>query len=384
LAAARDIDFVQDVYDAALDPRGLHVLTDLVRTTFDGGAAVLQLLAGRDAYAIATSNVSDRVLGLYADRYHAVNPLLPAALERLPVGRSALLSDFLPERDYFESEFFRDFAKSAGTVWMVGIMVPFAPSRCAAFAIHRPQGDPAFTAADRARLQRLLGPLGGALRLRRRLERADGAAGLAALDAMAFGTVICEGDGRVVFANRAAEALAEKNCGLALGGSSPGVAATLPNDASRLARLIADAAEHARAGAMSVTDPAGDRLLLLVTPLPRPFGEAGGRVLVTMRSARAAPLADPATLGAVLGLTPAEARVAAALSTGAGAAEIAAGFDVAEQTVRTHIKRLLDKAGVASQREFLALIALLPPVDRAAKENGPVSRKERRTDEMVD
>jgi DNA-binding CsgD family transcriptional regulator len=91
-------------------------------------------------------------------------------------------------------------------------------------------------------------------------------------------------------------------------------------------------------------------------------------VLITMRAAEPGPCVDAETLMSLFNLTRTEARVGAALSTGAGVTEIAARFDVGEETVRTHVKRLLDKAGVANQREFLAMLVLLPPVNGDGEE----------------
>jgi DNA-binding CsgD family transcriptional regulator len=95
------------------------------------------------------------------------------------------------------------------------------------------------------------------------------------------------------------------------------------------------------------------------------FNQAARLVLVTLRAAEASPLVDAGTLISVFGLTPAEARVAVALSTGASIGEITVELGVKEPTVRTHISRLLDKSGAANQREFVALLALLPPVKPA-------------------
>lgn len=350
-----------------LDPRGLWVFADFVAERLAAPSAVLHEIDGARATAIVSSSVPERILDAYNGYYHKVNPLLPAALERIGTGRTACISDLLPERVYFASEFFCDFARGAETAWVLGLNVVIAPGRQLAIALHRPMGTSDFAPADRARLKRLERPVQAALRLRDRLGAGRDAC-LGALEALAFGAIVCDGDGRLLFANHAAEALARGGCGLLLGIRRGGVTAAPPHEASRLAQLIEDAAETARAGAMTIAGAGGQRTVLLIAPLPRRFGHAAQLVLVTVRSAAAAPLVDAATLIAVFGLTPAEAGVGVALSTGAGAAEIADRLGVAEETVRTHIRRCLSKAGAANQRAFIAMLGRLPPVRAGAGE----------------
>jgi DNA-binding CsgD family transcriptional regulator len=365
MSATRQDEFVDAVYDAVLDPRGLSVFTDMVRESLNGSSAVLQMVAGKESYSIAaTSNVPEWVARLYLDYYHKVNPFFPVPFERFGDGATALVSDFISLPAYYNCEFFTDFAKPTGAVYILGGFIGLGASCRAMPAIHRPMEDPEFTDADRTQLKKFLAPAAGALRLRERLGPALGA-GLAALQTVAFGAVVCDGGRRLVFVNQAAERLAAGGHGINLGWRAGGISASLPYEQRRLAQLIKDAAGSGRAGAMAVTGSTGKKLFLLVTPLPRMFNQAARLVLVTLRAAEASPLVDAGTLISVFGLTPAEARVAVALSTGASIGEITVELGVKEPTVRTHISRLLDKSGAANQREFVALLALLPPVKPA-------------------
>ncbi len=363
----RDIEFVNSVYDAVLDPRGLDVVVDFIRTSLRGSTAVMKLIDAGVIYKVVSSNVPERVLTLYTEYYSSVDPLMQAGLDQCGIGKAARPTSLVPEQAYLNSEFFVDFAKPAGTVHMLGGALAVGASRLALLALHRPHGDPDFHDRDLATLQRLLGPAGAALKLKERLGQIAGT-GFAALEALAFGAVVCDSAGRLVFANGAAEALAGPGGGIVLGSRHGGVAAALPGEESRLALLVRDAAETARAGAMAVTGASGNKLFLLVTPLPRAFGQASQLVLITMRLADGSPLADPATLMSIFGLTAAEARVGAALSTGASVGEIATQSGVSEATVRTQVKRLLAKTGAESQREFVAMLGLLPPVKAFAAE----------------
>jgi DNA-binding CsgD family transcriptional regulator len=61
-------------------------------------------------------------------------------------------------------------------------------------------------------------------------------------------------------------------------------------------------------------------------------------------------------VGRRLSLTPAEARVAAALTDGLSYAEIAERLGSSYHTVHTHVKAIHVKAGVATNARFLALL----------------------------
>ena len=80
---------------------------------------------------------------------------------------------------------------------------------------------------------------------------------------------------------------------------------------------------------------------------------------------RTAPQVVP-RLARLVGLTDAEATVAAMLCVGRRAEEIAERRMVSMPTVRTQIRAVFDKTGTTRQRELVRLASRLPPA-------GPVS-----------
>ena len=359
--AARDIDFVTSVYESVLDPGGLQGLTDQLMTELRASSAVMEFIENGRLMDVVTSNVPHQALTLYAEHYYKVDVVLAAAVSRFSAGDVARSSELVPFRDYSESEFYCDFAKPLGTVHILGGFLDSEPSTRVVIAVHRPEEDPDFSAAECCKLQRFLKPISSALKLKQRLGAAAGG-GLAALETMAFGAIVCDGSGHIVFANGAAEALARDGRGFLLGARFGGVSAERSQDEGKLAQLIRAAAEEARAGAMTLTGDAGKPIFMLVTPLPQTVHQGSQLVLITLRAAAASPLAASDTLRELFGLTPAEARVGAALSAGAGVDDVAAELGVSDETIRTHVKRILSKTGVGNQREFVALLGLLPPL----------------------
>lgn len=143
--------------------------------------------------------------------------------------------------------------------------------------------------------------------------------------------------------------------------------------ALRDGRLFAVRAEetrrlHAELTQASVSDAAtgesfvlhghdGRALPLEVLPLSAgPDIATSAMALLIARPVRQEDRRSTALAKALFGLTDAEADVASGLQAGLTATTIAARRGVAVGTIRTHIRRLFDKAGVASQIELAALL----------------------------
>lgn len=217
------------------------------------------------------------------------------------------------------------------------------------------------------RLQGLLAPFVRALRLRARLGRLVGqlAASDGALDHLPLGVLFLAAEGRLVHANASARRLLEAGDGLRV--EDGHLRARSPAAQARLEVALA-----------RVTSGSGPEECV---PIPRASG-ARDLELMLMRQERAdgaaaviAYLGDPerpaevdaGALERFFGLTPAEARVAAALASGASVSEVARRLEVAVSTVREHLGHVFAKTGVHRQGELLRLVLESP----ALIEGGP-------------
>lgn len=199
----------------------------------------------------------------------------------------------------------------------------------------------------------------------------------AALDRMRAGIVALDQAGRVRSVNAAAEALVAGYL-ILRGGREPEAAE--PADRERLGRFLAEYLSGSglpRTTSMLLRRKGGGRPLF-VEALPLPGAEAdrawsgpslrartghgANGLILLMRdllapSARAIePLLEP------LGLTGAEARVAALVGRGASPREAAATLAVVESTVRTHLKAIYAKLGIRRQSELAVLVTRLDSV----------------------
>lgn len=87
-----------------------------------------------------------------------------------------------------------------------------------------------------------------------------------------------------------------------------------------------------------------------------------------------APQAPPAELvQSLFDLTPAEARVARSLVVGKSVEDIAADGAVSRNTVRTHLRGVMEKTGCGRQAEVVALLGGLAPLGAASGDNPRLS-----------
>ena len=350
------------IYDAAIAPGGLQRLAASVMKVGGGSSASVTVLRADEPVEAMTCGLPDEVLQRYVTYYHRINPMIPLALARnqTRVGR---YSDLLSGSKYRQTEFYTDFSRVVDTVHVMGLpRLSIGAGTAAEIGVHRGASRHDFSRRDIHRLENLMPHLQRALQLRQRLgSHLHTNVGLAALEAFAFGCIICDRSGRVWFANSAARAL-EADGQITLALSRHGFGAVHPAESRRLAVLIGKAAIGGSGGATILGAAQGARLFVLVTPLPPRFNGQPEQVLVTFRSESSGPPFDERKLRELFELTPAEGRLALALAAGRSVAEIGAELCVSENTLRTQIASVLRKTETANQRELVRILNLPPPI----------------------
>jgi DNA-binding CsgD family transcriptional regulator len=173
----------------------------------------------------------------------------------------------------------------------------------------------------------------------------------AVLDRLAGALLIADPDGRVLYANPAAEALAA-------GGDVMAVMAGERRLGGRVRAAVAAAlieGEHC-----CQCRDAPDRVLaVLAWRLDEPGGDPRF-ALVSLSDPGAAPAASSARLCALYGLTRTEAALTARLVGGDTLAGAALGLGMALGTARNHLKRIFAKTGARGQAELLRIVLAGP------------------------
>lgn len=100
----------------------------------------------------------------------------------------------------------------------------------------------------------------------------------------------------------------------------------------------------------------------------RHVGDVAALVLLVDPAVR--PRIDPAFAARILGLSPAEGRVAVDLAAGQTIAGIAAELGCAESTVRTHVRRVYRKLAIHKQTELVRRIMSLEALTGSRRQHG--------------
>ena len=188
---------------------------------------------------------------------------------------------------------------------------------------------------------------------------------LGVLDALSVGVVIVDSRAAILHANDSAAELVAERDGLQIHDGH--ILAAWPAQTRLLKSLIAQSADPdiGRGGALSLPRPSGLRsYMVLVSPL------TAGAALYPDEPLALLFIRDPErgltlpiqAVCCMLGLTPAEARLAIALAHGATLDDASRSLRVSRNTVRTHLQHIFHKTGINRQSELVLLMSQLGTV----------------------
>lgn len=300
----------------------------------------------------------------YRQYYRSIDPWAKS-LAAAPLETAMLGYEHLREDELVKTEFYNDWARHGGMFRPLGVKMRLAPDVYATIGSDLPYAKKRFEDDDKGRLYCVLPYVKRSLQLRRRL-RGTGIVvenGAAALDAYAFGAVVCDGEGRIAYANAAARTDALCGAGIVfLAGNR--VSTVDRRDAEPLARLVRETSLGGAGGLMRLTDRAGlPGLLALVSPLPRRHAaDRAGQILISLRRTSGNASFTKAMLMRAFRLSPAQAEIAIALYEGTPVEEIASRRNVKMTTMRTHLAEILLRTGAENLRDLVRLLATIPPL----------------------
>jgi DNA-binding CsgD family transcriptional regulator/PAS domain-containing protein len=234
-------------------------------------------------------------------------------------------------------------------------------------AINRGYQQPPFRLAEQILVARWKGPLQRLLVTRGRIlmeqHRADSSA--ARLNSLGLGVLQVRSDGRIAYANAAAVRILRCGDGLTghrgvLGCADREAAAAL---SCRIGRAVSAGGENC------LFVPIGDDgqfYRLSISPLRH----GGEEVLVLVEDCDRKRFESPVRLEQLLGLTHAEAQLAANLCEGLSIEAIAERRGVSRNTARSQMQRVLEKAGVSRQAELVGLLCSIPRAMPPAPNSG--------------
>ena len=192
------------------------------------------------------------------------------------------------------------------------------------------------------------------------------------LDTTGLGIVQLGGHGRIVVANDRARDLLRSGDGLL--DEHGFLRACTPEDDAELQGLLRRAlppfGAQGAGGSTMLRRASGPALVLHVNPVGRretdaPLWPVAALVLVIDPASQTH--IDPAVAAAGLGLTGMESRVAVLLAEGMSVREVAAATGRGESTIRTHLKHMFAKHGLARQADLVRLVRSLPVAPKSRR-----------------
>jgi DNA-binding CsgD family transcriptional regulator len=286
----------------------------------------------------------------------------PFTGKALPFVSNYVIDDqFLKADDRKKLPYFHETAGPGNREWWAGGSFAIA-DRQWILSVYRDRSRGRFSNSDGRYLARVAPEFGRIWALAEKLEAKKVSSTLAILDQMKCPALMIDSRGAVRNLNRLAESLLERDLYLHHGrlwSSDPtsnrrikllveAILATTPGITPSLNQVVINRANAPwlLIEAMPVTALGSDffnegRALLLLTDLTEPAAS------------------DARLLAIVLGLTPAEAKLAAKLASGSGIEGAAASLGLSRETVRTQLKAVFGKTNTRRQAELVALVARL-------------------------
>ena len=311
----------------------------------------------------------------YFEVYHPVDERMPR-LRQLADSRIVHADALFTEEEKQASPVYNEIMPRTGTGNCLHARLDGPDGSRIVWTVADPVDADGWTSERVATVGRLLPHLRQFVRVRQALvdAQARGTTLAGLLDNAKMAVIHLDRRGRVAEANDRARSILRRHDGLR--DQDGRLGAALPEEDKTLQELVARAVPYAggtgAGGSMAVSrEHAASRLQLHVSPVgmdgtvePR-SGRTGALVLVIDPADRLR--LDPGAVGTLLGLTPAESHIAAALVEGMSVRDIAARTGRSVTTVKWHIRHIFAKRGLSRQSDLVRLamsIADLPGIRR--------------------
>lgn len=350
---------VDRCYEAILQPQGWTGALDQLSSALGGNGCnfVAHDRAGR-AVAFMHSTHMEHMNELWARNADwASDQCSPRGAPRVRQGaRSLLQTDLFSQDEIRYSRFHQEIAGPSGCRhWASASFMLDGHAWCMPVFRQKP-----FVRDDTNEFIEVSRHLERIMRISRAVVDERGRAELAALDRFGLAAMLVDRDGRVTSMNSAAEALMSPDFRLCRGQLS----AADPRSQDQVEALLhaiqttpPDMFLHAPI-ALVIRD--GQAWLTIdVLPMTGRDNEnfCGARAILVIRDLTEVKARAEADLQSLFGLTPAEARLAAALCGGKSVGQTALDFGVETSTLRSHLKSIFAKTGTGRQAELVAVLA---------------------------
>ncbi|MGZ8182683.1 MAG: helix-turn-helix transcriptional regulator [Methylobacter sp.] len=358
-------DLIGKIYDAAVMPELWPVFLEQLSEVFNSKGTVIYLMdfASRsptcrsdEVSFIQSARTDPETIASYERYYSKVNVWFENSSD-LPEGELITTDRLFPVRELVKTEWYNDWLKPQGYFHaMIGHLLK-QDTLAVRLSMFRSKQQP-FSADETALFARLVPHLRRSCMIHKKLSEVKRvqATDTDLLNRLPVGLVLFDKGGQAVFTNHMAEALD----GFRLNAAGLCLTANA-NETRALRRLIGNAAELGQGNAMSLYRNNSNRPLsaIVVSLQNRPLLFSGSAPVVALFIGDPdMPLdLDDNLLTQCYGLSPAEAKLAAALLRGQAPGDYAQTRGISNNTVKTQLKQVLAKTGTHRQSELMQLLA---------------------------
>jgi DNA-binding CsgD family transcriptional regulator len=361
---ARRFELLLDqIYGAALDPTQWVGALQLLNDELSSQCATLYFQDRNSAHSNYVVGMERSAVATYDEHYYRLNPF-PAAAARKPDGEISTGYESVDMKAMERGEFYNDFMRPQGLYDCMGFLVRRDADAVLALVTSRARGAGLYESADKRLMKRVSPHIQRAIEICRRLSVVQVLHGGLALglDGLEVGAVLVDGDCRVLFVNRVAEAILRCEEGLTSRGGR--LRAATPQATERLERqILATAATGLRRG----DNPGG--IVILPTPRGRPlmavvypcrmdmrlgYGEPAAIIFVSEPDGRVR--INEQAVARIYDLTRSEARLLGALLEGKRLSEYAEEAGITLNTVKGYLKSVFSKTRTSRQSDLVRLV----------------------------
>lgn len=370
---------INNIYEAALDPKSWHTVLSAIKQTTDAKHAVISFYDAhnRNRNSINTAGGTTEQERSYLDEYIDVDEQwLRKAFSAQAYKKTFRFEDFLIATGLTRTEILGEhetFFIGAEINKHVFSPLLMTPNVLSTFSLHRDISGPDFGKEEIAFVESLAPHLSRAIRIHDQLSiaRHENDRLLKALKSIGVGVLLLDSELRVIFSNPEAARILTSHRALTIGRGG-----RLKTARSELQNRLEQILLKLSHGSMGDVGHTTDTTIALhherhLHPLKlTAISLADMRRLphlVSKQICVAVFLTDPERswvvpkdyLQQAYALTPTEMVVAQSLLNGASIAQIAAQRGTSEETTRWQVKRLFDKTSTNSQAELVRLLAAL-------------------------
>ncbi|TRW89512.1 helix-turn-helix transcriptional regulator [Candidatus Methylobacter oryzae] len=356
------------IYDAAfmpeLWPAFLEQLSDVLQSR--GTALYLVDFVSRsstccsDEISFVQTVWIDPDAGASYDRYYSKTNVWFENSSDLPEGKLITTDRLFPARELIKTEWYNDWLKPQGYFHaMIGHLLK-QDMLAVRLSIFRSKQQP-FSAGETALFARLVPHLRRSCTIHKRFSEIKGALATNAdiLNRLPVGLILFDKGGQAVFINDIAETLSRCADGLSLNAAGRCLGAN-NHETRTLRQLIGDAADQGQSHALSLHRRRSNRPLsaIVVSLQKQSLFFAGSEPAVALFISdpdRPLEISDK-LLMQCFDLSPAEAKLAAALLGGQTPSDYAKTRGISSNTVKTQLKQVLAKTGTHRQSELIQLL----------------------------